>query len=234
MDRPLVLAHRGARRRAPENTIEAFRVARELGADGVELDVRLSADGALVVEHDPTLATGLSVADSSLAVLREVSPALATLSEALDECAGLLVNVEIKKPPRTTAFDASERVADEVVALCAAREHRDRVLVSSFDLRIIDRVRVHAEAPPTGYLFQFGADFEAMTEMAAARGHRAIHPDWRGLVGRRAGRVISRAHGLGLDVNVWTVNRRSSIARLARLGVDGIVTDVPDVARNVL
>lgn len=234
MDRPLVLAHRGARRRAPENTIEAFRVARELGADGVELDVRLSADGVLVVEHDPTLTGGLSVAHTALAALRAAAPGLATLSEALDECAGLLVNVEIKKPPRTTAFATSERVADEVVALCAAREHGDRVLISSFELRIIDRVRAHAGAPPTGYLFQLGADFDAMTEAASAHGHRAIHPDWRGLVGRRAGRVITRAHALGLDVNAWTVNRRSSIARLARLGVDGIVTDVPDVARDVL
>lgn len=241
MDRPLVLAHRGARRRAPENTIEAFRMARELGADGVELDVRHSADGALVVHHDPYVATGRASArridESRFEDLLVRIPTLATLSEALDECAGLLVNIEIKNVPWERGFDvrAGERLTDGVVALLAARDARDRVLISSFDLATIDRVRAAEGALRTGYLFVLGGgDFDLLTERASDRGHNAIHPDWRGLVGRRADRVITRAHALGLDVNAWTVNRRSSIARLARLGVDGIVTDVPDVALAAL
>ena len=166
-------------------------MARELGADGVELDVRRSADGALVVHHDPVLAGGLSVANTPLAGLRAAAPGLPTLAEALDECAGLLVNIEIKKPPRNRGFDAP-------------RTGRRRRGCPSGGPRaprpgagLVVRARESStgsgrtlDAPPTGYLFQLGADFEAMTEAASAHGHRAVHPDWRGLVGRRAGRVI--------------------------------------------
>ena len=83
MDRPLVLAHRGARRRAPENTLEAYAVARDLGADGVELDVRRTRDGALVLHHDPGPAEGPVLATLDHAEVRERFPTIPTLAEAL-------------------------------------------------------------------------------------------------------------------------------------------------------
>src|SRR4051794_18219830 len=111
--RPLVLGHRGASAVAPENTVAAFARARELGADGVELDVRRSADEVLVVHHDPHLPGAdphLSGADpdlhsagpiarASLSELRTAQPDLATLDDALTACAGLVVNVEVKCLP---------------------------------------------------------------------------------------------------------------------------------------
>ena len=239
MDRPLVLAHRGARRQAPENTVAAFRAARELGADGVELDVRRTIDGRLVVHHDPVVASGvmpaMQIDRANFEDLHMAAPQVPTLEEALDECKGLLVNIEIKYLPWERGYDrhVGELLVDGVLALLAERD--DRVLISSFDLLTIDRVRSRSATLRTGYLFMLGGgDYDTMTRLASEQGHNAIHPDWRGLVGRRADRVIALAHDRGLDVNVWTVNRRSSIARLARLGVDGIVTDVPDVALAVL
>src|SRR3954463_6798600 len=99
VSRPLVLAHRGASAQAPANTLEAFVLARTLGADGVELDVRKSADGVLVVHHDPDLRDAGPIVQMTLSELRAVQPDLATLEEAFDACAGLLVNAEVKCLP---------------------------------------------------------------------------------------------------------------------------------------
>src|ERR1700748_2973484 len=97
--RPLVLGHRGASAVEPENTLAAFARARELGADGVELDVRRTAHDVLVVHHDPRV-DGLGViVGSSFAELHAAVPAIPTLAEALDACRGLLVNAEIKCLP---------------------------------------------------------------------------------------------------------------------------------------
>ena len=98
--RPLVLGHRGASPAAPENTLDAFALARELGADGVELDVRRTADGVLVVHHDPDgrrLRAARRARRSPTSARRgRASP---TLDEALDACRGLLVNAEVKCLP---------------------------------------------------------------------------------------------------------------------------------------
>src|SRR5690348_11168207 len=95
----LVLAHRGANRVEPENTVAAFTRALELGADGVELDVHRTADGALVVHHD-AVAPGLGLlAATPFEAVRRAAPRIPTLAEALDVCAGRFVNVEIKSPP---------------------------------------------------------------------------------------------------------------------------------------
>ncbi len=200
MDRPLVLAHRGARRRAPENTLEAFAVARDLGADGVELDVHRTADGALVVHHDAAVRPRARV----LATLdhrrgpAERFPTIPTLAEALDVCAGLLVNIEIKNLPWDRDFDADERVADDVVgAPRGTGTARDRVLVSSFDLATVDRVRAATpEVPHRLPLPRSGCDLLEVVDLRApTAGTSRCIPTSRAL-GRTggAGRVIARAH----------------------------------------
>jgi len=234
LHRPLVLAHRGARRRAPENTLEAFAVARALGADGVELDVRRTRDGALVIHHDPGPAGGPVIVEADFADLRASVSSIPTLAEALDECAGLLVNIEIKNLPWEPDFDADEGVADQVVALLAERGGTDRVLVSSFHLPTVDRVRERAPQVPTAFLFMMGMDLREVVDLAAARGHAAVHPDVRALGGPEVGDFVAHAAERGLQVNVWTVNEPADMVRLADLGVHGLVTDVPDVARVTL
>ena len=135
----LVLAHRGANRLAPENTVPAFARAVELGADGVELDIHPTIDDALVVRHDAATPTGL-LAEMTLADVRAALPEVPTLGEALDACAGRLVNVEIKYLP-TEDGDPPDRMAQLLIDLLAERGGRDRVLVSSFNLASVDRVR---------------------------------------------------------------------------------------------
>ncbi|MET0627954.1 MAG: glycerophosphodiester phosphodiesterase [Acidimicrobiia bacterium] len=227
----LVLAHRGANREAPENTLAAFARAVELGADGVELDVHRTVDDELVVVHDAVGPWGL-VAMRTAAQVREETPAVPTLADALDACAGRLVNIEIKNLPDRPGFDPTDRVSDLVVALLVAREWTDRVLVSSFWLDSIDHVHRLAPSVPTG-LLEFGGDPQVMIRLASERGHAAIHPEVHAMAGDRALDVVESAHRAALQVNVWTVNEPTEIARLVDAGVDALISDVPDVALAV-
>ena len=230
---PRILAHRGAARLAVENTLEAFVAASALGADGVELDVHRTADGGLVVHHDAG-AGGVGVlAERTEADIRAARPEIPTLEEALDACAGMLVNVEVKNLPGDADYDPTERVAAGVVDLLSRRGRRDDVLVSSFNLASADRVRELDGTIPTGFLTLVGMDPVDGVEVAHAHGHHAVHPDVRALVGDAATTTVARAHELGLAVNVWTVNAEAEMQRLAAAGVDAIITDFPDVARRV-
>jgi glycerophosphoryl diester phosphodiesterase len=228
----LVIAHRGARRQAPENTIPAFARAIELGADGVELDVHRTRDGALVVRHDADGPLGVW-AELTLDAIRAEAPDVPVLAEVLDVCAGKLVNIEIKNSPRDLDWDPTDRAADLVVECLGARGGRDTVLVSSFNLATVDRVRMLAADVPTALLTFVGDPLDALIT-AELHGHGALHPFVGQLAGATAGALVQRAHEHGVEVNVWTVNEPDDILRLAAAGVDGICTDVPDVALSVL
>jgi glycerophosphoryl diester phosphodiesterase len=229
-----VWAHRGARRQAPENTVAACRRARTLGADGVELDVRRSADDVLVVHHDASARRVGLLAGAPFVALRARRPTIPTLDEALDACAGMLVNVEVKNLPGDADFDPDDRVVALLAETLARRGHADDVLVSSFNLATVDRFRSVPDAAPTGWLTLRGFDpLDALT-LAADRGHAALHPNVWGLGGPVAGAVTAQAHDLGLALNVWTVNRAATLRRLAGVGVDAVVTDVPDGALRAL
>jgi glycerophosphoryl diester phosphodiesterase len=108
------------------------------------------------------------------------------------------------------------------------------VLVSSFHLPTVDRVHERAAPVPTAFLFLAGMDLIEVVDLAADRGHVAVHPDLRALGGPEAHEFVAHAHDRGLAVNVWTVNEPADMARLADLGVDALVTDVPDVALRKL
>jgi glycerophosphoryl diester phosphodiesterase len=229
-----VLAHRGASRRHRENTLEAFTAARAEGADGVELDVHRSADGALVVHHDAAVDRFGVLAEHPLARIRADLPYVPTLPEVLDACAGLLVNIEIKNLPGDDDFDADESVAAGVVALLHERAGSDDVLVSSFHLPTIDRVKVLDPSVRTAYLTVLEPPPIAAADVAEARGHDAIHPFFGVLTDETAADIVLHAHALGVDVNTWTVNGSDDVARLAAVGVDGIITDTPADALGAL
>jgi glycerophosphoryl diester phosphodiesterase len=219
---------------APENTVQAFVAASALGADGVELDVHRTADGGLVVHHDAG-ARGVGVlAEHTEAEIRAARPEIPMLDEALEACAGMLVNVEVKNLPGDADYDPAESVAAGVVELLVRRSLRDEVLVSSFNLESADRVRELDASIPTGFLTLVGMDPVDAVDVAHAHGHGAVHPDVRALTGGAAAATVARAHELGLTVNVWTVNDEVELRRLAAAGVDAVITDVPDVARRVL
>lgn len=226
----LVIAHRGASAAARENTLEAFHTAADQGADGVELDVRRTADGTLAVHHDDRLADGRPLLELARAGLPPEVPALA---DALDACRALgVVNVEIKNWPEDPDFDPSEQLARAVVDLLEARDELDggRILVSSFHLPTVDRVRALAPGLATGWLLGLVEQPAALIERAAQAGHVAVHPH-HAFVDEP---FVRLAHAAGLQVNTWTCDDPDRIRGLADLGVDAVITNVPDVALAAL
>lgn len=222
-----VIAHRGASAAAPENTTEAFRLARTLGADWVELDARRTRDGVIVVAHDAALIDGRLIVETLAA---DVGASVATLAEALDACQGMGVNIEIKNLPIDPDFDADESVAAAVVTEVQRRSGHADVLVSSFHLPTVDRVRALDGAIPTAFLVVRTDDPTHLAEVTRRHGHRALHP-WDGMVDAA---LVTAARDEGLAVNVWTVDDPTRMAELISFGVDGIVTNVPEVARRVV
>ena len=226
----LVIAHRGASAAFPENTLAAFAGAVAMGSDGVELDVRRTADMALAVSHDDALPDGRVVVELRRGDLPADMPLLA---EALDACRALpVVNIEIKNWPDDRDFDPTEAVAEAVVALLEERGERadGRNLISSFHLPTVDRVHALAPELPTAWLLGFADDLGPVVDRAAAHGHAAVHPH-HALVSEE---LVRRAHDLGLAVNTWTCDDPDRIRWLAEVGVDAVVTNVPDVALAAL
>lgn len=223
---PNVIAHRGASAHAVENTVEAFRLAVEQGADGIELDVRRTADGHLVVHHDPHLADGTAIAATRR---DQLSPHVPDLAVALDACAGAWVNLEIKNDEREPGFEADRAVAVDVIDLLRTRpDDPERWLISSFDLASLAVVRGSGSSVRTAWLVH-AITPEVLAEVVVA-GHHAVHP-WVATLDRAA---VDAAHDAGLTVNAWTCNDEDQMRDLIAWGVDGIVTDVPDIARRLV
>ncbi len=226
----LVIGHRGASHAHPENTLEAFRGAIDQGADGIELDVRRTADGALAICHDDALPDGRLLVQLDSTDLPDSMPLLAA---ALDVCAPLaVVNTEIKNWPDDRDFDPTERLAEQVVSLLGARgELADgRNLVSCFHLPTIDRVHELAPGLATAWLLGMVEDPPRLVADVASRGHVAIHPH-HAFVDEA---LVAVAHAAGLAVNTWTCDDPDRIRWLAEIGVDAVVTNVPDVALAAL
>jgi len=200
-----------------------------MGADGVELDVRRSGDGALIVHHSATLDDGRVLASLAATDLPDHIP---SLSEALDACDGMWVNVEIKNDPRELDFDAQEEIADETMALLVARDEPERWLISSFRMETIDRCRTLADAAGvpirTAWLTLLVPD--GVAPLLVERGHVALHPWVKGLQRQ----TIDECHAHGLEVNTWTCDDPDRMRALIEWGVDGICTNVPDVAVSVV
>lgn len=215
-----VIAHRGLHLTMRENTVEAFRAAVEIGASGIELDARRSADGALVVHHDAHLPDGRAIVECLRGDLPDWLP---ELPAALDACAGAFVNIEIKNDAQEPDFDRDEAVAEAVMELLAARDDPASTwLISSFRIETVDRCRALDPKIATAWLTA-GAVGDAEVADVSERGHAAIHP-WDPTVDAA---TIERCHAAGLRVNTWTCNDAARAAELAAWGIDGICTDIP-------
>lgn len=221
---PLIYAHRGASADHLENTVPAFLAAREQGSDWVELDVHLAADGGLVIVHDPAYPDGAEVLDHPASARPGTVP---LLDEALDACAGMGVNIELKVVRPGT--DLVERV----LALLAERSTRDadgEICISSFDEATLDLVRrLDPDTATAQLVLDLSADQDVI-ERAAEKGAVAVNP-WDPFVD---GAFMDRCRALGLAVNPWTVDDPGRIVELAALGVDGIITNTPALARSYL
>jgi glycerophosphoryl diester phosphodiesterase len=218
----LVIAHRGASAAAPENTPDAFRLADRMGADGVELDVRRTPDGRLLVAHDP-LPDDLDDVDAM---------GLATLEEALDACGDrMLVNVEIKNWPDDPDHDPTMAIVEPVIDALrrGGSGAHHRWLISSFSWATLDACRAVAADIPTACL-TMGQPAAATIARLAREGHAALHP-WEPHVDEA---MVTACHDAEMALTTWTCNDAARIAGLASIGVDGVCTDVPDVALAAL
>lgn len=231
---PLLYAHRGSCRRAPENSLRAFELALAEGADGIELDVRLSRNGAVVVCHDPTFErvadNALVVADATVEELRAVDlgdgerPAL--LDEVLDFCAGtgLRLNVELKGD-----LDRAGLVAAIVGPLMRRADFP--LFVSSFHPGMLVGLRRAGVARPCAFLFDAEhtgrARAAVLNRLLPSDGVHPHHP-------LATAPAVRRWRARGRFINAWTADDDDDVRRLAAAGVDGIITNDVVAARSAL
>lgn len=201
-------------------------MARAVGADWVELDVRRTSDGVAVVHHDAHLADGRRVGHLHAGELPDYVPSLA---EALEACDGMGVHLEIKNLPDDPDYDSEHLVADAVAGLIAAYLGPQRAVVSSFNVAAADAVRAVDPSIPTALICGMVAPEQAVAR-AGAHDMTAVHP----FDAMCDASFVRRAHDAGLAVNAWTINDPERMAQLLAMGVDGLITDVPDVARAVV
>lgn len=239
--RPLVFAHRGASAHAPENTLAAFELALAHGANGVELDAKLSADGEVIVFHDATIdrTTGEKghVSKLTLAALRELDagsffsaefrgekiPTLAEVFETIGR--RTLINVEL-----TNYATPRDGLANKVCDLVKRFGLEERILFSSFLSSNLKRTRSLLPDVPRGLLALGGwMGWWARSFGFNFGDYQALHPNLKDVTPQQ----VARVHRLKRNVLVWTVNATDDMRRLLSWGVDGIFTDEPKLATEV-
>lgn len=231
----LITAHRGSSSEAPENTIPAFEKAIEEGADYVEMDVRLTSDGELVLMHDPSTkrTTGVDklVCDSTYEELQQLDAGaeypeeyagtkIPTLKDAIDTCKGkVMMNIELK----TVRNDGE--LEKKVAELLRENHMEEQCIVTSFKQRSLVRIKKDDPDIVTGYIYSFGysnrTNYEAMDVLSI---------DARYLTRQ----VVTGAHKKGIMVCAWTVNTSSEMRRMMAIGVDNIITDRVPLAKRTL
>ncbi|MDD3766932.1 MAG: glycerophosphodiester phosphodiesterase family protein [Eubacteriales bacterium] len=227
-----VMAHRGASKIAPENTMAAFIKAKELGAYGVELDVHILPDKTVVVHHDANLGRCEDVEGSiynyryrtikSFSVGEKFSPEFKNeVVPYFDEVLKYLkendifLNCEVK---RGTGFSFADE--EEVVGLIEKHDMAKSSIISSFDHRLLINIKKKHPNYKIGILYSetYGID---MIEYCVENSIDAVHPHYN-LIDKA---FVDRAHQNGLEVNVWTVNNIEDIKRMKEYGVDNIISD---------
>jgi glycerophosphoryl diester phosphodiesterase len=211
-DRPLRIAHRGMPRRIRENTLPSFAAALSAGADGIELDVHTTADGVVVVHHDPHVPGGGEIARTPWQDLQHAAasrgldvPTLADVCELVGDRAELFVEIK---------GSGIEREVAEVLA-----GHRGPYAIHSFDHPTIRRLSQLDPRLRLGLLFE-----ERVPDVAAMLAGNGARDAWpqHAIVDAR---LVDAVHGAGGRVIAWTVNGPRELKRLAALGVDGLCTD---------
>ncbi len=262
--KPRIFAHRGASTVAPENTLPAFEKALELGADGIELDAQATADDRLVVLHDYNLertTTGTGpLRTRTLAQLAGIDagirfdsafsgtpiPTLEQVFDLVGDCC--VVNVEIKNMDWNGG-----REPEPLARLIQRRRLHDQVIVSSFNPIALRRMRQLDPSIPLGLLYFDRPPHSANGEKSLLQKVRslplrdlllylcrpwlsrglapeALHPYFTSIDAQ----LVAKARSRGQQVNAWTVNSGAEARRLAGLGVDAIITDIPDAISKEL
>ena len=240
---PVVVAHRGASVEYPENTLPAFVGAVEAGADVVELDVRLTADGVPVILHDLdvsvttdgsgpvhllTLAEVKRLDASGGAAPRVEVP---TLHEVLTALSGRVgVNLEIKNLPGEPSFDSpAEAIVEASIRALEETAFAGSVLISSFNWLSIERAQALRPDISTGFLTIAMIDPWAALVYVRTHGHRYVLPQVPAVLEGGA-EFTAAAHRDGVMVGTWTADEPHLIERLFDMGVDAVASNRPDVA----
>ena len=239
---PVIFAHRGASAQAPENTLASFELALSQGADAIELDAKLSADGEVVVIHDPTVDRTTNghgrVAQLSLTELHSLDagsffsekyrgqkiPLLEEVFEAVGK--KLFINVELKN------YDAPyDQLVEKVCALVKKHEMEKKIILSSFLASNLKKAKSFLPEIPRGLLALRGWKGAWARSFGFSFGdYVALQPHLTDVTKQQ----IVRVHRLKRRVYVWTVNKTEDMARLNNWGVDGIFTDDPQLALRAL
>ena len=233
-----IQAHRGASGHAPENTLPAFLQARRMGADGIECDIHLSADGEFMVCHDETVDRTSNghgkISELTVAELKKLDfgswygpeferTRIPTLDEMLDVVSGMeIINIEVKSFGNSPA-----EAIDRFHAILSGRKVLKNVIISSFHIELLKEMKERHPDFYTAYLYE--GKREKGVLLAKEFLCDAIHP----YKGDTDEALVSFAREKGLGINVWTLNEEEEIGRIARLGVDGVITNYPERARKV-
>lgn len=221
---PVVVGHRGAPLLARENTPASFAAALAAGASWVELDVRRSADGVLVVHHDPVTADGCPLVGRDADALRELGVwPLAEVLRRLPPGAG--VDLEVKNTPGEPDHDETDAVVAGLPSALGDDPDGRPVLISSFNPRTLAAARERLPGLPTGLLHTSLQGLGSALALALELGARAVCAA-RDAPGLDAAGVAG-AHGRGLQVMAWTVDDPKAARRLAAAGVDALCTNDP-------
>ena len=238
---PLILGHRGAKNYAPENTLAAFLLALEQGADGVELDAKLSADGVVMVHHDSTVDRTTNgkgrVAQLSFAELRELDagkffsdkfrgekiPTLDEVFESIGKRA--MTNVEL-----TNYSSPRDPLVEKVCDLVRKHGLQARIIFSSFFAGNLKKASAFLPEVPRALIAPDGWKGMWARSFGFNFGdYNATHPYFTDVTHEQ----VQRVHRLKRRINVWTVNKEDDLRRLISWGVDGIITDDPLTAVHV-
>lgn len=234
--RTLIFAHRGASAHAPENTMEAFRLAWDVGADGLEIDVQKSADGQLVVTHDENLArlTGVDaeVASTPYSELRALNAAafrkdgstayIPLLEEVLElvKSSGLYLNIELKN-----TVVLYPELEEDTLAMVRDFGLEERIIFSSFNHYSIVKLKALGTTAELALLYTEGL-YEPWN-YAKGCGIAGLHPYYANLV---IPDYVAESHALGIAVRPWTVNSPDRLRQLLTLEPDALITDDPALA----
>ncbi len=232
----VIVAHRGASRAAPENTLSAMKKAIEIGADYAECDVFQTKDGEIVLFHDEEMerTTGQAgmIWEYTLAELNKLEVGswfkeefrgepIPTLRQVIQLCKGKIkLNIEVKVPK-----GKDPNIVQKVVDIIRSEDIQNECMVTSFEKPVIEKVKELAPGLITGFIFdeEFPPDiFEGNWEYMCSK---------RNIVDEA---FVRKAKKKGKKIFVWTVNYPAEMKKLIDMGVDGIITDVPDVLKRIL
>lgn len=234
--KPIIYAHRGAKGYRPENTMAAFKLAMEMGADGIETDIHLSKDGYLVLIHDEKIDRTTTkkgyIKDMTLDQIKLLDAGskfseefageeIPTLEELiiLTKNTNIILNIEIKNNKMNYP-----RIEEKLIELIKKYKIEERVIISSFNHNTIYKIKELDENLKTGILYS--RNIKRPIRFAKNIRANALHPKHK----RVDFKLMIKAKLMGLEINTFTINNTKQMNKMFKYRVDGIITDYPDKA----